>query len=53
MSKFKFIGVSKLSLAACIALFLISTSLSGYSNNPNRNHEPSLQGKKVLYVYGG
>lgn len=54
MSKnIKRFGFLKPSLAVCIVLFLLTALFSGFSNDSNRNQEPSLQGKKVLFVYGG
>ncbi len=54
MSKnFKCFGFFKPSLAVCIVLFLLTVSFSVFSNDSNRNQEPSLQGKKVLFIYGG
>lgn len=53
INRFKHLRILNTSLAACIVLFLLTASLSGLSNHPNKNQEPSLNGKKVLFVYGG
>ncbi len=50
---FKQLRFFKPSLIVFIVLFLVTVAVSGFSKNPNSNQEPSLEGKKVLFVYGG
>ncbi len=50
---FKQLRFFKPSLIVFIVLFLVTASVSGFSKNPNSNPEPTLEGKKVLFVYGG
>ena len=55
MSKnnFRYLRFSKSLWVGLIGLFLVTLSISGFSNSKISNQEPSLEGKKVLFVFGG
>jgi len=52
-NSFKYLRFSKPSIVAITVIFLVTALFPAFSNNPGSNPEPTLEGKKVLFVYGG